>query len=608
MQVRFWGTRGSIAKPGTGTVRYGGNTACVEVRADDGTLIVLDCGTGAHGLGRALTANGKDAQRGHLLITHTHWDHIQGFPFFAPLRLPSSDWDVYGPRAVGTSLRDILAGQMSYTYFPVDLTGLDANVHYHELVEGVFELGGVRVQARYLNHPAVTLGYRLEADGVVVVYATDHEPHSRQLALGEPATELVREDDAHAEFLEGADLVIHDTQFTAAEYPGHVGWGHSTVEYVVDQTRDKGIRRVALFHHDPLRDDDGIDRLVNVATDRLGRDTGRMQVLGAAEGMVLKLEPAPGPARVRDCAPSARRTPERAAQDTAIVLAASDPTNLAVFRRAAAADGLDLQIAPDASALDALSAEASPTLVILERELLGDRMESVVERLREASSKQPGSLQIVGLTRETTTSTPSASSVAGVDEWVATPVTDVYARSRLRSWLLRTACRWQPALVPPDEPQRLQALHDLRILDTPPEERFDRYTRIAAALFRAPIALVSLVDADRQWFKSKYGHSGQGSPRDQAFCAHAILGSDTMQVSDARRHPDFADNPLVTGPPYVRFYAGVPLTLAGGARVGTLCIIDRYPRTLDPKEVALLEDLGRLVEQTLEQGPTSAGD
>ena len=302
MQVRFWGTRGSIAKPGPSTLRYGGNTSCVEVRTADGTLIILDCGTGAHGLGKALTGSGQDAQGGHLLISHTHWDHIQGFPFFSPLRLPSSEWDVYGPRGVGSSLRETLAGQMNYTYFPVDLSGLDASVRYHELVEGAFELGDVRVEARYLNHPAVTLGYRLEADGVVVVYATDHEPHSRPLALGERVSDLTREDDAHAVFLEGADLVIHDTQYTAEEYPDYVGWGHSTVEYVVDRTRDKGIRRVALFHHDPMRDDEGVDRLVGVARDRLAGAAERMEVFGAAEGMTLVIDPGPrrprGPPRI----------------------------------------------------------------------------------------------------------------------------------------------------------------------------------------------------------------------------------------------------------------------------------------------------------------------
>ena len=127
------GTRGSLAKPGPSTVRYGGNTSCVEVRAADGTLIILDCGTGAHDLGRSLVASGERPIRGHLLLTHTHWDHIQGFPFFAPLFIPGNEWDVYAPLGLGQRLEDTLAGQMEYEYFPVTLGQLDATIRYHEL-------------------------------------------------------------------------------------------------------------------------------------------------------------------------------------------------------------------------------------------------------------------------------------------------------------------------------------------------------------------------------------------------------------------------------------------------------------------------------------------
>ncbi|MGH7318224.1 MAG: MBL fold metallo-hydrolase [Candidatus Rokuibacteriota bacterium] len=215
MQVRFWGTRGSLPKPGPTTVRYGGNTSCVQVRADDGTLVVLDCGTGAHELGQSLLASGQRL-RGHLLITHTHWDHIQGFPFFAPLFAPDSEWDVYAPERVGHRLEDTLAAQMEYRYFPITLGQLGATVRYHELIEGAVDLGAVRVTARYLNHPGLTLGYRLEADGVRIVYATDHEPHSRHPPdATDPghapadARPVHREDQRHVEFLAGADLIIH---------------------------------------------------------------------------------------------------------------------------------------------------------------------------------------------------------------------------------------------------------------------------------------------------------------------------------------------------------------------------------------------------------------
>jgi len=185
MKVRFWGTRGSIAKPGPGTVRYGGNTACVEVRSAAGTLVVIDCGTGAHGLGQALLAEaGPRPLRGHLLISHTHWDHIQGIPFFAPFFVPGAEWDVYAPRGLALSLRETLAGQMQYTYFPITIENMGATVRYHDLVEGGFTVGDVEVRTHYLNHPALTLGYRLEADGASLVYACDHEPFARRLAAG----------------------------------------------------------------------------------------------------------------------------------------------------------------------------------------------------------------------------------------------------------------------------------------------------------------------------------------------------------------------------------------------------------------------------------------
>src|SRR5215471_223070 len=258
MRVRFWGTRGSIAKAGPGTLRYGGNTSCVEVRTRAGTLLVLDCGTGAHGLGQALGEAGPP-QRGHMLITHTHWDHIQGFPFFVPLFMRDSEWDVYAPRGLRESLRETLAGQMQYTYFPVTLDQLAATVRYHDLVEGEFAIADVRVTTRYLNHPALTLGYRLDADGAVVVYATDHEPHSR--AGTSTAEDAFGEDRRHADFLADADLLIHDAQYTAAEYPAKHGWGHSPVEYVVQQAALARVRRLALYHHDPLRHDDAVDEL-----------------------------------------------------------------------------------------------------------------------------------------------------------------------------------------------------------------------------------------------------------------------------------------------------------------------------------------------------------
>jgi phosphoribosyl 1,2-cyclic phosphodiesterase len=178
MRVQFWGTRGSIAKPGPSTARYGGNTSCIEVRSARETLVIIDCGTGGHSLGQKLMSGGAQRLRGHILISHTHWDHIQGIPFFHPLFVPGNEWDIYGPRGLGQSLREILAGQMQYTYFPVPLDQCRAKIRYHDLVEGTVDIDDIKVSTHYLNHPALTLGYRLEADGVTVVYACDHEPHS----------------------------------------------------------------------------------------------------------------------------------------------------------------------------------------------------------------------------------------------------------------------------------------------------------------------------------------------------------------------------------------------------------------------------------------------
>src|SRR5262245_16409995 len=285
MRVRFFGTRGSIATPGPSTLRYGGNTSCVEVRSNADTLIIVDMGTGAAVLGRELAARGGPL-RGHILISPTHWDHIQGLPFFPPLLAPGNEWDIYAPRGFGRTLRDTLAGQMQDTYFPVSLEQLGATIRYHDLVEGHLRIGDVEVGSRYLNHGALTLGYRLEADGVAVVYACDHEPHSRLLATG--AGDISGEDRRHAEFLAGADLVVHDAQYLASEYSQKCGWGHSTVEYALAVARSAGVKQLALTHHDPRRDDAAIDDLVqSLHSEAL--HTAAPHVFAAAEGQEMEL-------------------------------------------------------------------------------------------------------------------------------------------------------------------------------------------------------------------------------------------------------------------------------------------------------------------------------
>jgi len=193
-----------------------------------------------------------------------------------------------------------------------------------------------------------------------------------------------------------------------------------------------------------------------------------------------------------------------------------------------------------------------------------------------------------------------AEAEAGVTDWLIWPFSEEYARTRIRAWVLREACRWRNAPLPADEERRLEALYQTGLLDTEAEERFDRYTRIAAALFDVPIALVSLVDKDRQWFKSRMGLEVRETARDKAFCAHVILGDDVMQVPDALVDDRFADNPLVTDEPRIRFYAGAPLSLGDGSAVGTLCVIDHRARNLDQDQLQLLSDLAKLVERELQ--------
>ena len=189
---------------------------------------------------------------------------------------------------------------------------------------------------------------------------------------------------------------------------------------------------------------------------------------------------------------------------------------------------------------------------------------------------------------------------AGVTDWLIRPFSSAYARTRLRAWLLRTAARWVRAPLPPDEEQRLATLHRLGILDTPEEQRFDRLTRLAAGILRVPVALVSLVDRDRQWFKSAHGVEVRQTPRESSFCAHAVAARELLVVPDALADNRFADNPQVSGSTRVRFYAGCPL-FVGQSCIGTLCVLDVRPRQLSLEQVGLLKDVASLVEHELQQ-------
>lgn len=444
MRIRFWGTRGSLAKPGPATVRYGGNTSCVEVRAPDGTLIVLDCGTGAHDLGQALLASGEHPLRGHVLVTHTHWDHIQGFPFFAPLFIRGNEWDVYAPQGVGQRLEDTLAGQMEYKYFPVPLRQLDATMRYHELVEGAFDLGAVHVTARYLNHPGLGLGYRLDVGGVTVVYATDHEPHSRHQpeATGAPGAGRVhREDERHVEFLRAADLVIHDSQYTLEEYPKKVTWGHTAAEQAVDFALAAGAKRLALFHHDPLRRDEALDRLLEACRQRAAANGGTLDVFAAAEGQVIELATREIPTRG---APGQPEAPAVAAMASAgstpptVLIADDDPDILRLLTMTLRSEGFRLLSASDGDTALEIARVERPDLVLLDWNMPGRDGLEVCRALRAESDPRLRDVPVVLLTAQAGAEDTAAGFAAGVTDYVTKPFKPTYVRSRVHTWLLRS--------------------------------------------------------------------------------------------------------------------------------------------------------------------------
>ncbi len=555
-------------------MRYGGNTSCVEVRAADGTLIILDCGTGAHELGQRLASEAPGTLRASLLISHTHWDHIQGIPFFAPFFIPGNEWDIYAPQGFSDTLRTTLAGQMEYTYFPITAEAFGATLRYHHVSEGSFQIGSVRVHTRFLNHPALTIGYRIEVDGASVVYACDHEPHSSSAALA--SEDLVGQDLLHAEFLRDADLVIHDAQYTADEYPKKVGWGHSTIEYAVNVCAWAGVRKLALTHHDPTRDDAAVDALLAAARALPGERA--LDIIAASEGLTIELMGSADHS-IKNLAATATVTP---AVDHGVLILTTDRAFFQRVANVATSEGLKAVRARNISEARSTLQDKIPALLIIDGEMAG-----------EPTSALPGSALptiVIGGDRPIATGANY--------EHIEPHWTPEYLRARIRTWLMRGKFGYVPAAIPEDEVLRLKALHALRILDTPADERFDRLTRIAARMFDVPTTSISLVDSDRQWFKSKQGLDANETPRQTSFCAHAVVENAPLIVPDALNDERFAGNPLVVGDPRIRFYAGVPIR-AGGQPVGTLCLIDTKPRDLTFKDIEALEDLGSMVEREL---------
>jgi DNA-binding response OmpR family regulator len=356
-----------------------------------------------------------------------------------------------------------------------------------------------------------------------------------------------------------------------------------------------GVRALALTHHDPGRRDSEVDQIVLAVRASLDA-ASPLNVFAAADGQVFTL------ARSGELAPptgpdfrSAENEPTALLQQS-VVIAAADMTLVGLLLEAVRADGFRVILRRSArEAVEAIEADR-PSLVVIEHTPGAIDGVAACQDIRRLAIAGAENLPVIVVSARES----EAEDVGlGVTERINAPFSPAYLQARVRAWLLRQACRWQSAKLPANEEQRLATLHELGVLDTPAEERFDRLTRLAAALFEVPVALITLVDRDRQWFKSRHGLDLLETPRDMSLCAHALLCDKAMVVPDTQLDSRFADNPLATGEPRVRFYAGYPIKGAGGICFGTLCLLDMRPRDLDAVKLELLRDLGDLVRQEL---------
>ena len=257
LQVRFWGVRGSIPTPERANLGFGGNTACLEVRLANGEVLIFDAGTGIRNLGQALVDDPAVEHRSlRVFLTHYHWDHIQGLPFFAPLYDRRNAITFHGSK-MSVGVEAVFGAQMSAPFFPVNFDHLPASKHFVELESSSLELPTATVRWFSMNHPQGAVGYRIDSAGASIVYASDHEFGDQEIDAGIVAA------------ARGADILIHDAQFTPEEYESHRGWGHSTWQAAIDVARAAEVGRLILFHHDPAHDDQTLEAIERQAREEL---------------------------------------------------------------------------------------------------------------------------------------------------------------------------------------------------------------------------------------------------------------------------------------------------------------------------------------------------
>ena len=300
--VRFWGVRGSIPCPGRNTAEFGGNTACVEIRADE-RIIISDLGTGIKPLGDYLVTN--DLKKAPLdldvFISHTHWDHIMGFPMFTPLFIPGTKMRIKGPVSFNDdTLESIIGDQLSYRYWPVRQSELAAQIDYQELKETTIDMGGgLKLTTKYMNHPILCLGYRFEYKGKSIIAAFDHEPFRNlfptdpndpsydEEAAKEGEEAAKEENERMVQFYNNADILIHDTQYTAKEFEKHLGWGHSSYEYAIEAACKAKVKKLIFFHHDPNANDECLENLEALYKAKLKNK--KLEIIMAREGQKIEV-------------------------------------------------------------------------------------------------------------------------------------------------------------------------------------------------------------------------------------------------------------------------------------------------------------------------------
>ena len=515
MHVRFWGTRGSIASPGDRTSRFGGNTSCVELRAPDGTIIVLDCGTGARELGLYLLQTMPQPLRLHLFIGHTHWDHIQGFPFFVPAFVPGAELNVYAPLGFQQSLEEAMAGQMEYSYFPVKLRDLRSRIHFTELEEGFFRVGGVLVETQYLNHTAPTIAYRLSAGGATVAYVTDHEPFWKP----EQGVSHHPGDQRHVAFMHEADLVIHDAQYTEDEYRGRVGWGHATPEYAVDVCLAAGVKRLALFHHDPTHDDTQMVAIEAAARTRVADVGGAMEVFAAREGMTLDVTGVHRVERVTDGSALRRRL----IAGSRVLVVMPDETHVATIEETLAEDGILALPVPDMRAAVTRGSEHMPDLAVIDADLPAAVGLDLLPAFRTRMGREHFPVILLAADPE--------ARLNRADDWATDYLPKPYSppmlRARVRSWLARTLIDGGVA----GHGATAEAMAD------PREERVASHAVLASMLASVPLfskctdeQLGTLVShATEQVYPSGYILTRQGEPPENLW----VLFSGRVRVVEA---------------------------------------------------------------------------